>query len=81
VGRDLHGGDGVFQLLVTANVFPSSPITSTLIMEEISSFEKSDLTRASCRHIPEEGILNTWIIYMYSIQYHLWQKKKQLHGF
>jgi hypothetical protein len=42
----------VLQLLVTANVVPSSPILVTLIKEALSSSETSVLTRAVRRHIP-----------------------------
>jgi hypothetical protein len=47
----------VLQLLVTANVVPSSLIV-TLMMEEIRSSEKSVLVRPIRRHIPESGILH-----------------------
>jgi hypothetical protein len=46
------------QLLVTANVVPSSLILFTLMMEAICSSETSILTRTTPRHIPEEGILH-----------------------
>jgi hypothetical protein len=49
----------VFQLLVTANFVPSSLILSTLIMDEIRSFETSLVSRATRRHIPEDGILHS----------------------
>jgi hypothetical protein len=42
-------------VLVTAAV-PSLPILVTLMMEGIHSSETSVLTRATLRHIPEDGI-------------------------
>jgi hypothetical protein len=47
------------KLLVTANIIPSSLIPSTLMMEAIRSYETSVLTRATCRQIPEYGILHS----------------------
>jgi hypothetical protein len=47
----------VLQLVITANVVPSSLILFTLMMETIRSSETSVLTRATWRHIPQDGIL------------------------
>jgi hypothetical protein len=49
----------VLQLLVTANVVPSSLIAVTLIMEAILSSETPVLTRAARRHIQKDGILDS----------------------
>jgi hypothetical protein len=46
----------VFRLLVTANVFPSSLILFTLMMEAMRFSETSDLKRSTRRNIPEDGI-------------------------
>jgi hypothetical protein len=49
----------VLQLLVTANVFPGSLFSVTLMMmKAISSFETSDFTRATLRRMPGYGILH-----------------------
>jgi hypothetical protein len=48
----------VLQLLVTANVVPSSLILVTLMMEAIRSTETKVGIRATGHHIPEDGILH-----------------------
>jgi hypothetical protein len=53
LGRKL----AVAQLLVTANVVPSSLILFALMMEATRSSETSVLIRATRCHTPEEGIL------------------------
>jgi hypothetical protein len=45
-------------LLVTANVFPSSMILVTLMMETLRSSEMSVLTRIIQLNIPEDGIFH-----------------------
>jgi hypothetical protein len=42
----------------TVNVFPSSLILVSLMMEAIRSYVTSVLTRSTRRHIPEDGILH-----------------------
>jgi hypothetical protein len=49
----------VLRLLVTADAVPSSPLLVTLMMEAIHSSETSVLTRATWRHIQEDGILHS----------------------
>jgi hypothetical protein len=50
---------GVLQLLVIANIVPSSLILSTMLMEELRSTETSVLTRTTRRHIPKHCILHS----------------------
>jgi hypothetical protein len=49
----------VRRLLVTANLFPSSLILVTLMMEALSSSETSALTRVTLCNIPADGILHS----------------------
>jgi hypothetical protein len=49
-----------YQLLVTTDVVPSSLMLSTAMMDEVRSSVTSFLTRATRRHIPEDGILHSY---------------------
>jgi hypothetical protein len=55
----------VLQLLVTANVLPSSHILVTLMMDPIRSSGTSVLTTATRRSVPEYGILHSHVFFMH----------------
>jgi hypothetical protein len=50
----------VHQLLVIANIVPSSPIGITFMMEGINSSEALIFTRDTERHNPEDGTLHSY---------------------
>jgi hypothetical protein len=53
--------------LGTANVFPSSPILVTLMIEGLRSSDTSAPTRTTRRNIPEDGILPNILLYVYQL--------------
>jgi hypothetical protein len=58
-GSCINGRFRRTELLVSANIVPSSLIASTLLTKELRSSETSALTRATRRHIPEDDILHS----------------------
>jgi hypothetical protein len=58
--------------LVTAYVVPSSLIPSTLVMEAIRSSEAGVLTRATLRHIQEDGILLADLVFVWWVYGQAW---------
>jgi hypothetical protein len=64
--RDLYSSPSIIriikssQLLVTASVTPVLLTLFTMMMEAIRSSEMSVLTRATRRHIPDDGILHSY---------------------
>jgi hypothetical protein len=62
----------VLQLLVTANIVPSSLVLFNMLMEAIRSSETPILTRATRRHIPDDGILQNYrsLLNLFVVNYH-----------
>jgi hypothetical protein len=62
----------VYQLLVTANVVPSSLILLILMMGALHPAETSVLARATWRHIPEDAILQSHAMKTLNLKYITW---------